>query len=247
MISEDSLDVLANYDKNREMVDAFLKLKRHMLEDKPREKLTQTLIDRQCFYVPFDTFIRTIHGEKIRKELEPYYGKTGCTLTKKLCIPLKTVNNEFLGLVLHEPDIQAKYIYPVRGGFFKVHYIQSDRNAIKNALSLGYIGIVEGVFDDLSLSTYGVPTAALSGPSIERKTAAILDTIPVKLIFSDEDVAGRKMYQKCRDAFTGTVICVSMPTKDIDEYLREQKNIDNLLKVLDYNKSIGWLNTYIKL
>lgn len=238
---------ISDTDINRKLLDIFLLEKRCMVEDKPRARILESLVQRGVFMVPFDSYIKQMHGTEIRKIMSEYYNEKGCIFTGKLVMPLVTLNDKFMDFLLHETDIEAKYIYPVRGVFSKARYMQTTGSAIIDAVNKKYIVVVEGVFDEISLNAIGVPTVSLSGPVLHNNIAMFLDVIPNKIIMSDEDRAGKSLFLQCREKFRGNIVSVSMPCKDIDEYLRVEDNVINLYEKIKYNEKNNWINNFIRL
>lgn len=238
---------IASSEANSKLLDYFLKRYRRMEDDEARARLKATMIERDCFYVPFDAYIKQVHGKVIRESFRDYYTTNGCLLTNSLCMPLLSVKEEVLGLLMNNPTIQEKYMYPVVGIFQKSRYLQMTKENYIEALRRNFVFIVEGVYDEMSVSSCGVPVVGLSGSSMTRATAQILDVIPNKIVCSDEDDAGRRIFQECQKVFSGKVISVKLPTNDIDEFLRSEENAKLFVDKVTANEVSGWATRIVTL
>lgn len=247
MITKSILDSIAQHENNRKLLNVFLHDYRHMTDAIARRELIEVLVNRRIFYVPTSSYLSKFFGETVVREFSEYYRGGKCMLTGSVCIPIETVSNDFLGFILNNPQSPVKYRYPMNNTYKKSNYIQISADNYLNAIKLGFIFIVEGVFDELSLTSVGMPAAALSGSSLTYDTAQWLDVIPTKVICSDEDAAGSRLLNSCYKTFTGNVICTKLPTKDIDEFLRLSENRDKLKSKVEQARSYNFMERMINL
>lgn len=247
MLTLSTLQKISSSEANRKLMDWYLQEYRSMIEREPRERLLTTMVGRNMFYVPTNNYIRKIFGNEIFMDFVSTYQNNVGSLTKSLCMPLKTLSDDILGLVLNNPHHEEKYRYPVTGTFNKSRYLQTDRAGLTSAISSGYIILVEGVFDELSLSAIKQPALGLSGSSLNWDRAQIIDNIPVKIILSDEDYAGNRMLLESQKMLSGRIICARLPVKDIDLYLRSETNSKKFLSKIEANKNAGWSTTVMDL
>lgn len=236
----DILDTISTSEINYKLLDWFLIEHREMNEPLARERLVQALIRRQCFYVPFDRYLSKVFGSTAVSAFSEFYSNGHCGLTGSLVMPLKTLEGDVLGYLRNNPKSLDKYHYPEKYNFMKTRFIQSTKESFDIGFKEQYMCVVEGVFDEIAVSSLGLPCSGLSGSEMTYNLVFMLDIFPTKLIISDNDSGGDKLFQQCIKRLSGKVIYVKVPTRDVDKYLRNEANAEKLKRVIETNKQNGF-------
>lgn len=232
---------------NKKLLREYLKDKRNCTDESVLDEMCEYLAYRGVFSVPFDKYLGSVFGSEVAREFRDYYKDGRCIFSGRLVIPLETLDERFIGFVMHDTLTQGKYKYPMQGLFKKDTYFQCVKDSFELAFEKGYVVIVEGVFDEISLSSIEVPAIAISGTSMSKLTAQVINTIPTKVICSDEDTAGRSMYKNCETFLTGNIISLKLPVKDADEYLKTKQGRDNFKQMIKEQEETGWVYPLVKL
>lgn len=231
---------IATSDINKKLVPWFLREHRFMEDEEAIARLSAVMIERECFFVPFNDYLSKVHGLAAVTAFSEFYKAGKCTLTGSMVMPLRTVSGDLLGYLKNNPKAIDKYNYPEKRGFDKNKYLQTTKQAYAKGFQEGYMCIVEGVYDEMAVSSLGIPCTSLAGSSLGFNKKMLLDFFNTKLIISDNDKAGKTLFAECKKLFTGKVIAVKVPEKDVDKYLRVEDNARNLVSVIQKHKNDGF-------
>ena len=96
------------------------------------------------------------------------------------------------------------------------------------------VWIVEGVFDYLSLRSWGLPALALVGTHVRAETLAALGRFARVYLALDNDPAGREATSRLIDHLGERAVSVSLPdVKDVNELALRPNGRETLLRAFD--------------
>lgn len=170
---------------------------------------------------------RVSDGELAPSTYGLYRGNT-CVFNKRLVIPIRGFDDIVYGFVGYDNGNEltseedkinfVPYLYLNETVFKKEKYCFITREEYLLALQQQYICIVDGVFDKISLTAMGLPAVSLLGSNLSKYHREYLRYIPNWIVFSDNDLAGHKLYSVCKNYNPKTIkVSVGCGCKDIDE------------------------------
>lgn len=197
-----------------------------------------------AFYVPNDDYMVYMFGSIIMNSKYDCYKADGsCRWLNNLVFPITDLADNVVGLAGYNPHnyLQAKetgdkslnyYGYSNKELFVKGNYLYCLNGVYKKALEEGYLILTDGLFDCLSLSSYGYLSAALLGSTIKDQVLAQLTFIDKIILAHDNDEAGLRLASYLTKKLDN-VICIKQGhTKDVDDVLKTSYK-DNYLAMLD--------------
>lgn len=203
-----------------------------------------------AFYVHIGEYLIEHFGQQILSQNHGIFiGNSICTLAGRLAIPLLAMNGSTLGFVgySNKPDdwpndaAWVKYMYPPKYIFDKGRYMFISREEYMQSLADGYICIVDGLFDKISLSCLGINAVSLCGSALTKWHKYYLSFIPHKIVIADNDIAGRRLSRICQSQLTNCVEIRQPYTSDVDDMLKDNSRCQQLLKCISLMKSEGFL------
>lgn len=126
-------------------------------------------------------------------ELGLYSQKGNLILNGRYIIPVYSVSGDLISLIGYFPD-KKKYITLATPFFSKECMFFNFKQAYELSFEKydGFVIIVEGIFDCLSLRAVGLPCIATMGASVSRAKGELLKLFRKCLGIPDDDITGRK-------------------------------------------------------
>lgn len=197
-----------------------------------------------AFYVPNDDYMVTMFGEILKNsQYDCYLADGTCRWLNNLVFPITDLAENIVGFAGYNPHnyLKAKetgdkslnyYGYSNKDLFVKGNYLYCLNGVYKKALDQGYLILTDGLFDCLSLSSYGYLAAALLGSNVNEQILAQLTFIDRVILAYDNDEAGLRL-SKFLNRKLRNVVCIKQKhTKDVDDLLKTSYK-DNYLAMLD--------------
>lgn len=165
---------------------------------------------------------RTLRAELVRQGYNPRYAREVGLLSRKdehlrgrIVVPeLRSGQAHFLIGRAPGDGSAPKYLgLPIPKPLYGVDYIQNADE----------IWVTEGVFDWLTLITWGYPAVALLGTHLNPALHAHFDRARRIYVVMDTDAAGRAAEQRLRRAFGGRARVIRLPesVKDVNELAQQ--------------------------
>ena len=196
------------------------------------------------FFIPNEDYLKVFFPACVTDLEYGMYNSFGqCLWQNELVFPVYNINDRISGLVGYNPFNQIlanetgnyllnHYNYSLKRIFKKGDYLFAKKGTYLKALDAGYLIVVDGVFDAISLADAGYLAAALLGSTITPVMAAQLRFIPRIIVAADNDAAGLALYGKIKDVHNGAVMLKQGKAKDADDILKS-KFRDRYLKALN--------------
>ena len=129
----------------------------------------------------------------MRKELGLVSDKDNFLLANRFIIPVEGMDGNLLALIGYYPD-QRKYITTPAPFFSKECLFFNYKQAYELSWKEygGFVILVEGIFDCLSLRAIGLPCIATMGASVSRVKGELLYNFRKVLCIPDDDKTGHK-------------------------------------------------------
>lgn len=129
----------------------------------------------------------------VSPELGLYSQKGNLILNGRYIIPVPSVNGDLVSLIGYYPDFK-KYITLATPFFSKECMFFNFKQAYELSWSKynGFVIVVEGIFDCLSLRAVGLPCIATMGASVSAIKGELLKLFRKVLGIPDDDATGRK-------------------------------------------------------
>ncbi len=188
------------------------------------------LKELRAFFVPNDAYLALRFGEGIKTpDFDCYVGSL-CKWNNCLVMPIRNAADNAVGLVGFNPFQYLKnresndwttpyYKYSNAYLFPKGKHVFAP-GGIAKALEEGYVFVVDGIFDAISLWHRGFNAWALMDSSLTRERIVLLRSVKRVILVADNDDAGVKLYKQMRQKIRGVELIKQGKTKDIDELLK---------------------------
>lgn len=140
----------------------------------------------------FETLDNDIFKE-VSPELGLYSQKGKLLLNGRYIIPVNSVSGDLVSLIGYYPD-SRKYITLSTPFFSKICMWFNFQQAYKLSYEKygGFVIVVEGIFDCLSLRAVGLPCMATMGASVSEVKGELLKLFTKVLAIPDDDTTGRQ-------------------------------------------------------
>lgn len=189
-----------------------------------------------AFFVHNDTYMIEHFGQFVTDPDLGIYRYSKCSLVGRLAIPLRYMDGSVRGFVGYSkkpkdfPDDEAyiKYLYPPKDVFDKARYMYITAEEYKQAVTDGYVCIVDGIFDKIILQCLGINAVSLCGSALTKWHTRYLNFIKHKIVIADNDVAGRNLVNKCKFFLPNCVEIIQSEVGDIDAFLRTDSALQKL-------------------
>lgn len=203
-----------------------------------------------AFFVPNDGYMISRFGNDISNAEYGCYTASGlCRWCNCLLIPVKNLANSVVGFVSFNPFSYADahetkdysisyYAYSPKDVFPKGRYLYYTEGTYRQALQDGYLILVDGVFDAISLSAEGFLAAATMGSALTNEILMQLRFVKRIIHIADNDEAGYKVYESLRKHLNNVELFKQCHTKDADDLLKTQYK-GEFIKSLKYTIRIG--------
>ena len=187
--------------------------------------------DTNAFFVPNDRYMEEFFGRQIKEEEFGCYSGDVCNWNNCLIVPVCNVAGKVAGFASFNPFKYAEahetgdwtihyYAYSPSSVFRKNRFLYMPERYYSNVLDSGYVVLVDGVFDAISLWAAGFHSAALMGSSISREILALLRFVGRVIFIMDNDEAGYKVFGELRKHLNNVELFKQGYAKDADELLK---------------------------
>lgn len=193
-----------------------------------------TLKSVGAFFVPNDEYLARHCGAEIKEyEYDCYLDDEICRWSNWLVIPIMDISGTVVGLAGFNPFLYLKareendwsivYYQYSRGSLFKKgRYVYSPPGNYEKALDDGYVFVVDGLFDAISLWEAGFNACAMMDSAVTEEKVVLLRFVKRVILLADNDDAGVKLYRTLRRRVPQLELFKQGKTKDIDELLKTE-------------------------
>ena len=211
-----------------------------------RRMPVQPLLDNEMLFVPNDEYLTHYFGESIAHPSYGCYSNGACVWANQLIVPIKNLAGVVKGFAAFNPFNYAEaketgdksityYSYSSKDVFPKSKYLFCPGDSYARALDDGYLLLVDGLFDAVSLRYAGFNAAALLGSIPTQYLLMQLRFVKRVILLADNDEAGYKLFTALRRQLRNVELYKQASTKDADELLRSEQRdefIASLTKVV---------------
>ena len=195
-----------------------------------------------AFFVPNDDYMIDFFGKEITEEQYGCYSGSVCYWNNCVLIPITNVVGKVCGFASFNPFnyVEAHetgdfslyyYAYSSRSVFSKGKFLYAVKDSYRKALEEGYLLLVDGIFDAISLWDAGFNAAATMGSIMTNEILMQLRFVKRVILIADNDEAGYKVYEQLCKHLNNVELFKQSKTKDADELLKTE-NRDAFIKQL---------------
>lgn len=205
--------------------------------EKVREGMNpQILFDVNAFFVPNKDYMKQFFGPEITLSNWDCYDVFGdCKWTGHLLVPIRDIDGKVRGFSGYNPAVTLEKKNDNSDRVFEKmsKYKESAKTLLdksrfflcplgfKKAMEDGYIILVDGFFDSLSVAGVGYNSMALLGSSLTDEIKFCLSFIDRIYVAYDNDLAGDKLYKTIKRSFPNCFYIKQSKCKDIDEFSKK--------------------------
>lgn len=194
-----------------------------------------SLLKAEAFFVPNQDYMKVYFGvEALDTEYDMYSWDGVCLWDNYIVFPIKNIVGTIVGFAGFDPINKAKvqsgmdvdhpsyYRYSNSSVFNRGKYIYSLHGVYERAVKDGYIVLVDGIFDMLSLSDEGFNVGSLLGSQITDEVLFQLRFIDCLFVAEDNDTAGRQLYTELKRRHPNVKYIRQNSHKDVDDILKSE-------------------------
>lgn len=178
-------------------------------------------------FIPNDEFMMELFGPEICA-YDCYHGDSGlCNWSNAVIFPIRNVNNKvtafagFFPFDYVDTEIEKNYYaYSSQKVFQKGRYLYFPIGNLEDAINDGYLIVVDGLFDSISLCNVGFHAASFMGSSLTPEILMQLRFVNQIIVPADNDSAGYSLYEKLKRKLPNVTLFRQGKTKDIDDLLK---------------------------
>lgn len=219
-------------------LEGIVKNIRSIKDEKILKLHTDYLKEQGAFFVHNDQYMIDRFGEFVKDPALGIYRYNRCSLAGRLAIPIRFMDDTVRGFIgyakkpegLADDTSFIKYLYPPKDAFNKARYMYITAEEYKQAVSEGYVCIVDGIFDKIILQCLGINAVSLCGSALTRWHRYYLSFIKHKIVIADNDVAGRNLVAKCKYNLSNCVEIQQASKNDIDAFLRNDAAVEEFMR-----------------
>lgn len=180
-----------------------------------------------AIFIPNNEFMLSVFG----KEVLDYdcYVNGKCVWNNAMIFPIRDVNDSIVGFggffpfeYVDEESNSNYYLYSSQKAMRKGNYLYFPQKNLMDAVKDGYLIVVDGVFDAISLTAAGYNAASLMGSSPTQQIMMQLRFIKTVILVADNDDAGYGLYDKLHKHLKNVVLFKQGKTKDVDDLLKSE-------------------------
>lgn len=218
------------------------------------DRLFEKLKSIGAFYVPTSEYMIRYFGPEITEsQYGIFYDSEVCKYTLRLVLPMTLFDGTIVGFIgyTNENDVDPedetfiKYLYPPKYVLDKRRYMYITPEEFKKAYEEEYICIIDGLFDQHSLTVNGINAVSLCGSALTSYHKMYLSTIKHIIVIADNDPAGRKLYNSIKKAFPYAVEIIQTLAWDVDDFMKTQDNIKKIQDTLTLMKLEGYCVNHV--
>lgn len=192
-------------------------------------------LDYGCFYVPNQDYLELMFGESLAFDADFYKYDGTCKWIGYLMFPIKDTKGKVVGFTGYNPMSKAIYQDNQKNGTDNpvpvLYEISSSKVFDKNRYMLipngyskciddDYIIITDGVFDTMTLASFGFNVGCNMGSSYSEYINFMLSFPKRRYVASDNDDAGLMLFNMIKKQNQNTERIIQRSCKDIDEFFR---------------------------
>lgn len=207
-----------------------------------RKRDLNILFKLQAFYVPNNEFMVDHFGPSIMSANFDCYDYLGnCKWKYHLVLPIRNIMGEVVGFSGYNPYVDLynknkKLVGEIPKEFEEVstmpRYKESSSvlmdksrfficpNGLDKAIEDGYIILIDGFFDSLSLADEGFNSISILGSTISEYVRFCLSLVKVIYVAHDNDMAGKKLFNRAKAIHPNVYSIVQSKCKDIDDFIK---------------------------
>lgn len=182
-------------------------------------------------FIPNNDYMYFLFGQEIFQY--DCYRDGQCIWDNALIFPVYGVDEKVAGFagffpfkyVDHE-DGEYYYSYSSSSVFQKGKHLYLPNSSIMKAIEDEYLIVVDGLFDAISLSSFGYNVASFMGSKVTAERVMQLRFVKNVLVASDNDKAGITLYTDLKKQLKRVELLPHKETKDIDEVLKSDKSLE---------------------
>ena len=183
-----------------------------------------------AFFVPNHEYMALRFGDVVRDwEFDCYYGEE-CKWTGHLVVPVWGVGGivalagfnpfQYVGNRESGDWSTPYYKYSASRVFKKGRFVWAAEGGVEKAIKDGYVFVVDGLFDAISLLGEGFNAWALMDSSITQERVILMRFVKRVILIADNDAAGVKVWEQLRKRVHCLELWKQNKTKDVDELLK---------------------------
>ena len=218
-----------------------------------RKMSPEILYQINAFFVPNEEYMIKMFGYSIKHDCYDCYDFYGnCKWTGHLVIPIRDIHGVIKGFSGYNPavtvnnrDVNPDEVIKQMSKYKESNKKMFDKSrftlcplGLEKAIKDGYVIVTDGVFDALSLASFGLNSLANLGSNLSKEVLFCLDLIDVKYVAFDNDNAGIAFYRELKTKLTNVYSLTQNKCKDIDEFIRQYPN--------EFKQGITKINTKLR-
>lgn len=197
----------------------------------------------QGVFIPNNDFMLEVFGNGILEY--DCYRNGVCVWSNALVFPIRGVNGKVAGFggffpleYVSEDSNANTYAYSSSTVFQKKRYLYFPAGDIMQAINDGYLCLVDGMFDAISLCNTGFHAAAMMGSSLSQEIVMQLRFVRHVILIADNDEAGFKLYEKLKKRISGLELLKHSGGKDADDEIKSEHSAEFIGKLKGFIKSL---------
>lgn len=231
-----------------------------------RKRNLSILFDLEVFYVPNDEFMIEVFGPSIMNVSFDCYDYMGeCKWKYHLVLPIRDVSGNVVGFSGYNPyvDLYNKskkepgnkelastfnssemQVIATMPRYKESSSLLMDKSkfficplGFEKAMDDGYIILVDGFFDSISIAQEKFNSISILGSSLSEYVRFCLSFIKVVYVAHDNDSAGKKLYNSTKKIHPNVHSIVQSKCKDIDDFIKMYPN--------EFHEGMKQINTKI--
>lgn len=208
--------------------------------------LKDTFIHNKLFVAYYSDYIKEKGGNVLTDTSLDLYNKFGELKDEaKLWIPLYSLYDDVIGFAFYDDgsvDENAPVKYRMQRTFDVRNHMNVRRQTYIDAIKDGYILVNDGFMDKYHIEAYGMHSASLYGSSLSMHKLNMLRAVKHVVLCMDNDEAGTRLAKQMREQLGNVHILKQNVGKDMDDYLKANKDNHKLLK--EYVSSLATSRRY---
>ena len=191
-----------------------------MASEEFRKLPYEELRKREFLFIPNDEYMALMFGHEIMDPVYGLYKGEYCTMLHRIIFPIRGFNNQVVAIGGWTDESEYKYVYSPSSLWSKERYLYIQPEEFKQALIDGYLIIVDGVFDAISLNHLGLHAGSLMGSKLSNWHQQYFKLIKHIVVIPDNDNAGLVLARKIKRVRSDALIIWQDKFKDIDDYIK---------------------------
>lgn len=200
------------------------------------------LFDMKAFYVPNDDYMMEYFGPSIQSASFDCYDYLGnCKWKYHLVIPIRDVLGNVVGFSGYNPYVDIANKNKKLGVELDKDVLELTKMArykesssivmdksklficpltLEKAINDGYIILVDGFFDSISIANEGFNSISILGSTVSQYMVFCLSLVKHIYVAHDNDSAGKKVFNLIKSKHPSVYSIVQSKCKDIDDFIK---------------------------